>query len=291
MAVAKMAEEERFDEALDLAHEALLRLEPGSLEAASWHAHIGELYVAKGEAILAENAFHQALGALAASDDRRSPVRGRVLTELSRLKLRQLRFRDAEQHAQEALELAEAAPNASAGTIAFALRNLAVVHLFEKDYLSAEPLLERVVRILGTALAPDDPELATALNDLAHVLEQRGLLDDAAMLREEAKCIVATPYRRLADRIEEILGATGATPAELADAVAEVRQGSAPPPPLAEPAQELAWMLFVRAPELDANAAETCEYFVDLARSGQMSWSEILDHLANTEYAVASVPP
>ena len=289
-AVAKMAEEGRYDEALDLAHEALLRLPPGSPESAPWHAHIGELYLGKSEPLLAENAFREALVALARGD-RRSPVRGRVLTELSRLYLRQLRFREAEQVAQEALELAECSPNASASTIAFSLRNLAVVHLFERDYISAEPLLERVMRMLGSALAPDDPELATALTDLAHVYEQRGKSADAESLREAARAIVATPYRRLADRVEEILTTTGATPAQLAEAVAEVRMGSSPPPPLAEAADELAFMLFVRAPEIDANAPESSEYMVDLARAGRMSWSEILDQLAQTEFAVASVSP
>jgi tetratricopeptide (TPR) repeat protein len=290
VAVAKMAEEGRFDEALDLAHEAMIRLPPGSPEAAPWHAHIGELYLGKGEPLLAENAFHEALVALARGD-RRSPVRGRVLTELSRLFLRQLRFREAEQAAQEALELAECSPAASASTIAFSLRNLAVVHLFEKDYASAEPLLERVMRMCGSALAPDDPELGTALTDLAHVYEQRGRMADAESLRDSARTIVATPYRRLADRVEEILSATGATSEQLAEAVAELRQGSSPPPPLAEAADELAFMLFVRAPEIDANAPQSSEYMVDLARAGRMSWSEILDQLAQTEFAVASVSP
>lgn len=290
VAVAKMAEEGRYDEALDLAHEALMRLPPVSVEAAPWHAHIGELYLGKGEPLLAENAFREALVALTMGE-RRSPVRGRVLTELSRLFLRQLRFREAEQTAQEALELAECSPNATAGTIAFSLRNLAVVHLFERDYVSAEPLLERVMRMLGSAMAPDDPELATALTDLAHVYEQRGRKDEAESLRESARAIVATPYRRLADRIEEILTTTGATPQQLAQAVNEVRMGSAPPPPLAEAADELAFMLFVRAPEIDANATESSEYLVDLAYAGRMSWSEILDQLAQTEFAVASIAP
>ena len=291
-AVAAMTEQGRLDEAIDLAHEALQRLADDHSDRPLWLAQLGELYDGIGDVTRAESSYTNALTLLGEAKGREG-VRARLLTDLGRVYLRQQKHLEAEETARQAVDVVESSPSADATNIAFALRHLAVVYLYRRDFGSAEPVLERVLRLVGTALAPDDPEIATALTDLAHVYEQRGRADDAESLREEARAIVAAPYRRLSDRIEDMLRACGATERQLAEVVHGLAQGHQPPQPYlatqehADALDELAWMLFVRAPELNRNAIATSAMMVDLARNGAMSWSEILEHLAATEVAAA----
>jgi len=52
--------------------------------------------------------------------------------------------------------------------VANALNNLASVYQALGDYVHAEPLLIRLLAITEDNVPPDDPEVATALNNLAH---------------------------------------------------------------------------------------------------------------------------
>jgi len=283
-----MAEEGRFDEALEMAQEALSRLPIGSIETAPWLAHIGEIEDARGEPAAAENAFQEALTALDLGM-RRGPVRMRVLTGLSKVYVKLRRTLDAEACAAQAVELVEASPDATATTLAFALRNLAAVQLFRRDLETAAGTLERIVGLLGTALAPDDPELATALLDCAFVLEQTGRAAEAAGLRDDAAAILVLPYRRLDEKVDDVR-ARGTSDAQIAALVAEVAQGVAPDSLVADgdvsaTIEELAWMLFVRAGELDDNAPIANAWMIDRVRSGQLSMHDMLEEAAKRESA------
>lgn len=286
-AVAQMAEEGKYEEALDMAQEALSRLPIGSVETAPWLAHVGEIQDARGEAYLAEQAFQEALTALDLGL-RRGPVRLRVLTGLSKVYVKIGRALDAESAAAQAVELVQASPDATATSLAFTLRNLAAVQLLRQDYETAEATLEHIVALLGTALAPDDPELGTALLDLAFLYEKNGRATEANGLREDAAAIFSTPYQRLDERVEDAMRVHGATDAQVAALVARVAEGVPPETLVADEGVsstvgELAWMLFVRAAELDEGAPVTNAWMIDQVRSGQLSMHELLEVAAKAE--------
>lgn len=286
-AVARMAEEGKYEEALDMAQEALSRLPIGSVETAPWLAHVGEIQDARGEPYLAEQAFQEALTALDLGM-RRGPVRLRVLTGLSKAYVKLGNVLEAESAAAQAVELVQASPDATATSLAFTLRNLAAVQLLRQDFDTAEATLEHIVALLGTALAPDDPELGTALLDLAYVYEKNGRADEARGLRADAEAIFSTPYQRLGERVEDAMRVHGATDAQVASLVARVAEGTPAETLVADEevsstVGELAWMLFVRAGELDAGAPTTNAWMIDQVRSGQLSMHELLEVAAKAE--------
>ncbi len=286
-AVARMAEEGRYEEALDMAQEALSRLPTASVETAPWLAHVGEIQDARGEPHLAEQAFQEALTALDLGM-RRGPVRLRVLTGLSKVYVKLGRAIDAESAAAQAVELVQASADATATSLAFTLRNLAAVQLWRKDFETAEATLEHIVALLGTALAPDDPELGTALLDLAFVYERNGRDAEARGLRDDAAAIFTTPYQRLGERLDSAMRAHGATDAQFASLVARVADGTPAEALVADEdvsstVGELAWMLFVRAGELDSGAPVTNAWMIDQVRTGHLSLHELLDVAAKAE--------
>jgi tetratricopeptide (TPR) repeat protein len=284
-AVAKMADEGRFDEALDVAAEALSRLPDVSTDRASWLAHSGEIEDGRGRVQDAEAAFQKALAVLDACTESRPSLRVRILTGLSKAYVKLGRIGEAEERAAEAVAIIDASPDASATALAFALRNLAAVHLLRRDFATAEQVLERVMQVLGTALAPDDPDLATALTDLAFVYDERGRAKEAAALREDAATILQTPYRRLAERLEDVMRTSGLSDAEVASLAESAARGTLgseflPDAKMAEAIEELAWMLFAR-PRSNADQSQRVHaWLLERVKTGELSMLDVVEQLA-----------
>ena len=64
--------------------------------------------------------------------------------------------------------------------LAATLNTLAVLYHAQGKYAQAEPLYQRVLKLLKQTIGPDHPTLATTLNNLAVVYEAQGKYGEAA---------------------------------------------------------------------------------------------------------------
>ena len=74
--------------------------------------------------------------------------------------------------------------------LAATLNALAVLYHTQRKYAQAEPLYERVVKLLEQSIGLDHPTLATALNNLAVVYEAQGKYAEAAPLYQRALALM-----------------------------------------------------------------------------------------------------
>ena len=74
--------------------------------------------------------------------------------------------------------------------LAATLNTLAVLYYTQKKYTKAEPLYQRVVKLLEQTVGPDHPTLATTLNNLALVYEAQDKYAEAAPLYERALALI-----------------------------------------------------------------------------------------------------
>ena len=74
--------------------------------------------------------------------------------------------------------------------LAATLNALAVLYHTQSKYAQAEPLYQRVLKLLEQTIGPDHPTLATVLNNLAVVYEAQGKYDEAAPLYQRALALL-----------------------------------------------------------------------------------------------------
>jgi DNA-binding SARP family transcriptional activator/Tfp pilus assembly protein PilF len=166
-----------YPAALENYEAAAALAEPGRL--ASIAHRIGLVHQRRGEWELAESSFDEAL---AEATDHDPALRARVVADRSLNAHRRRNDGEAEQLAQEALELAAAAGERRA--LAQAHNILGVLATGRGDETEARAQLERSLEL---ATEEDDPSArAAALNNLALTLRAQGELERALELTEEA---------------------------------------------------------------------------------------------------------
>src|ERR671925_1307052 len=74
--------------------------------------------------------------------------------------------------------------------LAATLNTLAVLYHTQKKYAQAEPLYQRVLKLLEQTSGPDHPTLATTLNNLALVYEAQDKYGEAAPLYQRALALM-----------------------------------------------------------------------------------------------------
>ena len=74
--------------------------------------------------------------------------------------------------------------------LAATLNTLAVLYHAQRKYAQAEPLYQRVLKLLEQTVGPDHPTLATTLNNLAVVYEAQDKYDEAAPLYQRALALI-----------------------------------------------------------------------------------------------------
>ena len=74
--------------------------------------------------------------------------------------------------------------------LAATLNALAVLYHAQSKYAEAEPLYQRVVKLLEQTVGPDHPTLATTLNNLAVVCEAQDKYTEAAPLYQRALALM-----------------------------------------------------------------------------------------------------
>jgi tetratricopeptide (TPR) repeat protein len=74
--------------------------------------------------------------------------------------------------------------------LAATLNTLAVLYHSQRKYTQAEPLYQRVLKLLEQTIGPDHPTLATTLNNLAVVYEAQDKYAEAAPLYERALALM-----------------------------------------------------------------------------------------------------
>jgi tetratricopeptide (TPR) repeat protein len=74
--------------------------------------------------------------------------------------------------------------------LAATLNTLAVLYHSQRKYAQAEPLYQRVLKLLEQTIGPDHPTLATTLNNLAVVYEAQDKYDEAAPLYQRALALI-----------------------------------------------------------------------------------------------------
>ena len=74
--------------------------------------------------------------------------------------------------------------------LAATLNTLAVLYHSQRKYVQAEPLYQRVLKLLEQTIGPDHPTLATTLNNLAVVYEAQDKYGEAAPLYQRALALL-----------------------------------------------------------------------------------------------------
>ena len=74
--------------------------------------------------------------------------------------------------------------------LAATLNTLAILYHTQSKYAQAEPLYQRVLKLLEQTIGPDHPTLATTLNNLAVVYEAQGKYAEAAPLYQRALALL-----------------------------------------------------------------------------------------------------
>jgi tetratricopeptide (TPR) repeat protein len=74
--------------------------------------------------------------------------------------------------------------------LAATLNTLAVLYHTQRRYAKAEPLYQRVLKLLEQTIGPDHPTLATTLNNLALVYEARDKYGEAVPLYQRALALL-----------------------------------------------------------------------------------------------------
>src|SRR5713101_2994948 len=74
--------------------------------------------------------------------------------------------------------------------LAATLNTLAVLYHTQRKYAQAEPLYQRVLKLLEQTIGPDHPTLATTLNNLAVVYEAQDKYGEAAPLYQRALALI-----------------------------------------------------------------------------------------------------
>ena len=74
--------------------------------------------------------------------------------------------------------------------LAATLNTLAVLYHTQRKYAQAEPLYQRVLKLLEQTIGPDHPTLATTLNNLAVVYEAQDKYAEAAPLYQRALALI-----------------------------------------------------------------------------------------------------
>ena len=75
--------------------------------------------------------------------------------------------------------------------MAGSLNNLALMYQHQGQYAQAEPLYERSLAILGKAVGPDHPDVATVLENLATLYRVTNRRKEAKVLKKRAAMIEA----------------------------------------------------------------------------------------------------
>jgi tetratricopeptide (TPR) repeat protein len=74
--------------------------------------------------------------------------------------------------------------------LAVTLNALAILYHTQSQYAQAEPLYQRVLKLLEQTIGPDHPTLATTLNNLAVVYEAQDKYAEAAPLYQRALALI-----------------------------------------------------------------------------------------------------
>jgi tetratricopeptide (TPR) repeat protein len=166
----------RVDEAIPLMESALdIELEAWGLQhpnVAARLAAVGALYRQQGLYEDAEPYLEDALAVREEVYQPNAPQTATAMTNLAHLYREQERFDEAEDLYQRALAIHESGGDQR--SVALDLANLSVLYLAEGQFEEADPLFERAL-----LTAPTNPEVLTAVNQLAHSARIEGRSDEA----------------------------------------------------------------------------------------------------------------
>jgi tetratricopeptide (TPR) repeat protein len=125
-----------------------------------------------------------------------SPLLASLYNSLGKAYKDAVRYAEAEEPYQKALELYEHQLGKEHSDVAFTLNELAGLYESQGKYSEAEPLCLRSLEILERQLGADHPDVATSLNNLAGLYRAQGKYSEAEPL-----------YRRSLEIYERQLGA------------------------------------------------------------------------------------
>ncbi len=121
-----------------------------------------------------------------------------------------VRYAEAEQPYQKALELYEQQLGKEHSNVAHALNELATLYYSQGKYSEAEPLYLRSLEIRERQLRADHPDVATSLNNLALLYESQGKYSEAEPLYlrslEIDKRIYGGDHREIATDLNNLAG-------------------------------------------------------------------------------------
>lgn len=105
---------------------------------------------------------------------------------------RQGRLEEAIPVAQKARQMLEDILGKEHPYVATSLNNQAELYRALGDYVRAESLYQRSLKIFKKTLDPDDPWIAMSLNNLAKLYQDMGEADKARSFRQQAQTILDT---------------------------------------------------------------------------------------------------
>jgi CHAT domain-containing protein len=158
---------------------------PDNPDLASFLLNLGRLYVARGELEQAEAPYQRSL---AIREKLMKPDASGIAAVHSALAAMYQEWADlpkAEASYARALAIYQKG-NAPADTIATTMHNLAVLHVLQRDYDTADAQFARVLEIRRTVLGPWHPSVASTLEAVMILNWVRGRPNDAARSEREA---------------------------------------------------------------------------------------------------------
>ena len=159
------------------------RLEPA--ESAVSVLLLGRVEEAVGDSKKAEECFHEAFRLFQAAGEPHRRELAITIEHLAILYQRAGQFEAAERHYLHALKIKRSVSERSAG-VAVSLSSLGALYEMTERFDDAERSLREALEIGREIFRPDDPQLATILNNAARLAQRTGRHDEALRSFEEA---------------------------------------------------------------------------------------------------------
>lgn len=196
----------RFAEAEKLAEEALLYVEPESLEAAMILLQLGSISTSRAQYPRAESFLKKAV-AIFETRDNKAFTLVHALNFLAELYRQQGRYSEALSHTERILGLYEKEFGPEHVEVAKHLRFVAIIYLSRNDYPHAERLLLRSLGILEKQLGTESLEVAETLNSLCMLYGLKGDILGLQRWRERALNILQKhPETKTFDSVTTLVG-------------------------------------------------------------------------------------